>query len=133
MGGLAVSGSGSRAYATAWTGGKPNIFWTGLENPSAALGNPTQTRSTEFKATRAYKEREEGLFPGHEELKFDHGDDLNYFCSKLRKTLIDMGMDTVTYRKDPLDESKMIDILSDYPRLNKSAMKKQSDWYQSSH
>ena len=126
MGGLLITGDSTKTYSQAWTGGKPNITWTGLENPSEILINPTQTRGNDVKSTLAYKEREAGLYPGQEEQKFGHGDDLNDFCNLLSDKFLDMGMDTITYRKDPLDESTMIDILSDYPRLNKAAIKKQS-------
>ena len=124
MGGVLLFGK----HAVAWTGGAPNATWTSLEDPSATSNNPRQTRSKDPKAASSYAARQAGLFPGEESQKFAHGDDLDYFCRSLQDALKDMGMDTVGYRRDPLDTTKMIDTLIQYPRLNKSAMKVESAW-----
>lgn len=129
MGGFKICGSGTNPYALPWTGGIPNSTWTGLLRPKTNPSNPLQTRSTDPKATSSFLARQAGLYPGLEAEKFKRGDDLDYFCKLLRTAYKDMGMDTITYRQDPLDSLSMIDILESYPRLSKNAMKKQSPWF----
>jgi len=123
MGGLLIFGTGASTNAVAWTGGASNATWTSLEDPNATSDNPCQTRPNNPKAASSYAARQAGLFPGEESQKFAHGDDLDSFCRSLQDALKDMGMDTVGYRRDPLEPIKMIDVLTQYPRLNKSAMK----------
>jgi len=128
MSGLHLFGTGNSAHIVAWNGGAPNAKWTSLEDPNATCDNPCQTRSMNPEAKYSYRARQAGMFPGEESQKFAHGDDLDYFCRSLQDALKDMGMDTVGYRRDPLDPTKMIDVLTQYPRLSKSVMKVESAW-----
>ena len=122
MGGLQYQGNGTSQYAVAWTGGAPNATWTGLDDPLAIITTPNQTRSTSPKATTSHDARQAGLFPYDATKNFKPGDDLEYFIKELNEALLDKGMDTIAYRRDPLDDSKMINMLTAYPRLNKEAM-----------
>ena len=131
MGGLAVYGSGASAYSVPWTGGKPNITWTALEDPHAFCVNPRMNRSNSPKASSSYEARQAGLYPGEASQKFHTGGNLTFFLKKLRAALIDMGMDTITYRRDPLNPKTMVDVLTDYPRLNQDAMLTESLWCKS--
>ena len=128
MGGLQILGSGTSQYAIAWTGGAPNATWTGLDDPSTIITNPRQSRSTSPKATSAHVSRQAGLFPYEEAQKFKSGDDIEFFIKRLKSAFLDMGMDTIGYRHDPLDDTKMIDVLTAYPRLNKETMEPDSLW-----
>ena len=128
MGGLQYQGSSTSQYAIAWTGGAPNATWTGLEDPSTFITTPNQTRSTSPKATSSYESRQAGLFPYEAAQKFKTGDDLDFFIKQLKSAFIDKGMDTIAYRRDPLDDTKMINMLTAYPRLNKEAMEPESIW-----
>jgi hypothetical protein len=121
MGGLLPQGAGTSVYYVAWTGGKPNNTWTGLTNSFGCV-NALQTRSKSPKAASSYASRQAGLYPGQETLKFSSGGDLPFFIKKIRDAFVDFGMDTICYRRDPLDSSVMVDVLSVYPRLNQESM-----------
>ena len=127
MGNLTTFGSGSSAYTIPWTGGKPNNDWSSLEDSSATNNNPRRSRSDNPKSASSYESRQAGLYT-EEAQKFKSNGDLDYFIKKLRTSFIDMGMDTIAYRRDPLDSTLMVDVLKHYPRLNQESMLAESKW-----
>ena len=121
MGGLRNFGT----YEDAWTGGKPNIDWTGLDTSSPKMSNPNQLRSYNIKARSAFNARRNGLYSDEPTRRFKSGGNLDYFCQNLRTAFLDNGMDTVCYRKDSLTiggTEKMVDVLGRYHRFNRHAM-----------
>ena len=110
-------------YAVPCTGGKPNADWTGLET-KVVRNNPNLLRSNDTKSNTAYESRRSRL-----STKYKSGDDTTSFLKELRKQFVNKGMYTVCYRKDPLDKTKMINVLDHFPRLNKDLVKKQRSWF----
>ena len=81
----------------AWTGGKPDADWTGLENPIPSSIDPNQFRVTSISSrakSKAY--RVQGL-----PKKFSRTGDLQVFQKKVWKHLVEHGLDTITYMTDP--------------------------------
>ena len=110
MGGLRNFGT----HHDAWTGGKPNSDWTGLDMANPQVNNPNQLRSYSIKARSSFNARRNGLYHDEPARKFKSGGNLDYFCQNLRTAFLDNGMDTICYRKDPLTLSasvKMVDVL----------------------
>ena len=124
MGGLALG------YKTkeAWTGGVPNNSWTGLvSNPDVPL--PTQLRPVGSKAADSLIKRTAGIFTDSKS-KFAAKGDLDYFCRSLHEHFVMHGMDTVSYRRDPLNlDGPMISVFTHYPCLNSTEVSKQTDWF----
>ena len=98
MGGLVP---GYRTFE-AWTGGAPNCSWTDLVTKSE-IPLPTQLRPMGSKAADSLIKRTAGIFTDPKS-KFSSKGDLDYFCRNLHEFYIMHGMDTVSYRKDPLDK-----------------------------
>ena len=124
MGGLSYQGS----YAYAWTGGEPNSDWTGLKDPNEINVNPLRLRSGHVKASRDFKDRQVGLYPGEEAKRFAKGNSLHRFLEKISDAFKDYGMDTIGWRRDPRDRTLMVNILIHWPRLNQIEMKEESIW-----
>jgi hypothetical protein len=117
-------------YAVPWTGGKPDKFWMALEEANPSF-EPNQMRSMDSKAAYAYNLREADLYSTETD-KFKKGDSTTVFIRKLDTFFHTHGMDTILYRKDPLESGEyplMINILVEYARLSLSAMKKQHMWF----
>ena len=91
----------------AWTGGKPNGSWTGLEEPNPKTIKPNQYRSpsisTESKS-RAY--RVQGL-----EMKYSRDSNLQTFQKEVMQHLSEYGMDTITYLNDPTDATRVVSVI----------------------
>ena len=92
MGGLVETYHGYKA----WTGGKPNKKWKGLDESNKKIPLPTQIQSNSSKAATSQIKRTEGLF-SDEKLKFKNGDDLDYFCVRLSGHFEKHGLDTIAY------------------------------------
>ena len=95
MGGLIDTYQGPEA----WTGGKPTSDWKKLDSSSKKTPLPTQIRSNNSKAAISMLKRTEGLL-SDEKLKFQHGDDLDYFCLRIDNHFEKHGLDTIAYRFD---------------------------------
>lgn len=120
-------------YQVAWTGGKPNCTWTGLEEPNTVNWNPRRERTAHYKGFSNYAERQAGLYGTHESSKFKSGDNLDFFIKKLLEAFVDFGMDTICYRLDPSDptKTKVINVFTQYPGLAQDTIKMQSEWVKS--
>ena len=99
----------------AWTGGKPQAPWSGLDSSAADnYDSPNQLRpASSASSTKGYNLRKEGLTE-----KFKRVDDLSIFQRKVLAHLSDTGMDTIAYLPDPIEPSQMINIVSDYARYS---------------
>ena len=126
MGGIAYSGG----YPVPWTGGKPKSDWSGLDSSNFDQKNPNLLRNSGEKSSYNYNARRNGLYTDEPTSKYKKGDDLDYFITKVRAALLDHGLDTICYRKDPVDLTTVIDTLEAYARLNNDVMSKQSSWFQ---
>jgi hypothetical protein len=118
MGGL-VDGGG---YLVAFTGGKPKPDWSGLETSSQVNTNPNQLRIVGSKGVLPYNNRRTGLAT-----KYKHGGDLETLMTDMTKHLKNHGMDTIAYRKDPHDASKMVHCLKEHPRFNLTYVRSSSE------
>ena len=91
MGGLTKTGK----TWTAWTGGKPDYNWIGLEKPEGNR-NPLRRRENNSKATAAHEKRQDGLYSS-EDMKFKHGKNLDFFLETILEFFVDHGMDAICY------------------------------------
>jgi hypothetical protein len=104
----------------AWTGGKPQPSWVGLEDSTATYESPNQLRSMyPSSAQKGYNHRKKGL-----ETKFGKKDDLALFQKQILKHLVDCGMDTIAYIEDPADSSVMSNVIKEYARFTLSIARK---------
>ena len=108
MGG--VKQIGSDAWV-AWTGGKPNKGWKGLEDPNPTCIEPTMFRSESIGTSaksRAY--RVTGLEPKLSKTP----DNLQIYEKKMFEHMKLHGMDTVTYLPSPSGSSDLVCVLTDH-------------------
>ena len=97
----------------AWTGGKPRVGWTELEDPNPSSIIATQIRSPSVSLeTKALYHRTTGLEP-----KFTRESDLLTFQKKMMDHMIRYGMDTITYLPDPTDPTQVISVLSEHAQF----------------
>ena len=90
----------------AWTGGKPKPSWVGLDNLNG-LDSPNQLCPIyASSAQKGYNYRKKGL-----DIKFSRKDDLQVFQKKVKAHLVDCGMDTIAWIEDPIDPSRMVNII----------------------
>ena len=91
----------------AWTGGKPNCLWTGLEHPHAIdFVQPTQMQSNSAKAAADHLKCTQGIFL-NKACRFKTGEDLDDMCTRLKTHIKKHGMDVVASRHNPNNTSKM--------------------------
>ena len=106
MGGIEQTGTDSW---NVWTGGAPNHNWTGLLDGNPSHISPSQYRPTSVTSqakSRAY--RIAGL-----EQKFSRTGDFHQFQRRVKKHLVNHGMDTIAYIPDP-SKTKMINVIDKY-------------------
>jgi len=99
----------------AWTGGKPNPFWTRLD-PSAATAhvNPNQLCPTGVGSQqKSYRARTKPLVD-----KYKRGDSIKQFETKIWRKLEDYGLETISYVPDPQDGTKMVSVIKEHPRIS---------------
>jgi hypothetical protein len=100
----------------AWTGGRPKPSWSGLDDTDG-LDSPNQLRPIyASSAQKGYNYRKKGL-----EVKFDRKDDLQVFQKKVKAHLVDCGMDSISWLEDPIDPSRMVNIIYDHPRFTQES------------
>ena len=98
---------------SAWTGGKPNYDWSGLEDANAAFTSPNQLRPQyPTSAQKSFNYRKTGLT-----VKFVETDDLTFLQDAVLMHLEDTGMDTIAYQPDPVDSRKMLNVTTDHARF----------------
>ena len=99
---------------SAWTGGKPKVDWSGLDD--AALKeyeSPNQLRpASVYSQQKAYNTRKLGRLE-----KFEEGGDLAAFQNTVLKHLQDTGMDAISYLPNPQDPTTMINIIENHSRF----------------
>ena len=98
---------------SAWTGGKPNADWTGLDS-SAQLETPSpnQLRPVYVSAAqKGYTHRRTGM-----NTPFNSTDDLISFQNAVWDHLTDTGMDSIAYLPDPTDGTKMTNVVKAHAR-----------------
>ena len=113
-------------YHEPWTGGKPNCWWTGLDNPVTDTNNPNYLRGSGPKCTSAYNARRQGLYKDDPDRRFSESGDLDDFCKQLKHSFNNNGLNTIAYRNDPSDADKMLYVLEEYPRLHSKTIKTQT-------
>ena len=114
----------------AWTGGKPNDTWTDLDDPTITRPKHQEQHRSYYYSTAAKdaRYRRYGL-----ETKFSRKDSLPDFLTNLEKKLINCGLDTITYVRDPMaGTSEMISVLEHYPRLDIKCVRESIKDYQPS-
>ena len=114
MGGVRETSKGS---FTAWCGGVPKHDWTRLVVPDAedkrVLVTPSMYRPTSISANqKSYVYRCSGLTE-----KFDKTSDRQTFVTDVMTRFKDTGLDTITYLRDPVEDSKMISVVTVNARL----------------
>jgi len=107
----------------AWTGGEPNLEWTGLQDPDDTV-KPLQFRALGSKDVKPQQTRIQGL-----KTKFDKGGELEQFCTNVYDHLKDSGMDTISYLPDPANPVKMISVVQNHGRFNKEYTIQQSNLF----
>ena len=101
FGGITQTGPSTWAV---WTGGKPNVNWTELEEVKPKAIQPNQYRMSGISGqAKAQAHRRKGL-----EKKFSRKDDLQTFQHDVMEHFEDCGIDTPCYIEDPTNRSKVI-------------------------
>ena len=106
---------------SAWTGGKPNSTWTGLDASVALLEHtsPNQLRPVYVSsAQKGYNFRRTGF-----KIPFKPADDLISFQNTVWEHLKDTGMDSIAYLKDPTDATKMTNVVKSHARFTVQSAK----------
>ena len=106
---------------SAWTGGKPNSSWTGLDPVSGLLEHtsPNQLRPVYVSsAQKGYNYRRTG-----HKTPFKPADDLISFQNTIWNHFIDTGMDSIAYLRDPTDETKMTNVVKAHARYTVQSAK----------
>jgi hypothetical protein len=106
---------------SAWTGGKPNHTWTGLDSSIALLEHtsPNQLRPVYVSAAqKGYNFRRTG-----HKISFKPSDDLISFQNVVWEHLKDTGMDSIAYLRDPTDNTKMTNVVKAHARYTVQSAK----------
>ena len=104
-------------HAIAWTGGQPNIDWTGLQNPHAgrASVNCLRTAKSENQILN-YNTR---IKPPTKLFKKDDKDfDFDKFGQSILKHFIDHGLDSVMHVPSIVDGTKMVNVITMYDQVH---------------
>ncbi len=99
---------------SAWTGGKSNHTWTGLDSFIALLEhtNPNQLCPVYVSAAqKGYNFRRTG-----HKISFKPSDDLTSFQNVVWDHLKDAGMDSIANLRDPTDNTKMTNVIKAHAR-----------------
>ena len=93
---------------SAWTGGKPKADWSGLvDQHTVDSTSPNQLRPVYVSAAlKGYNYRRTGL-----KNTFKPTNDLIAFQNSVWSHLTDSGMDSIAYLNDPLDATKMTNVV----------------------
>ena len=98
----------------AWTGGKPQADWSGLD--SSAANHPKEDfqlrPALPSSAQKSTALREKG-----ELTKFAHGHNFLDFLRTVNEHLARTGMDTIAYLPDPEQSSQVLSIIDSYSRF----------------
>ena len=112
MGGLEVVGID---VWTPWTGGKPKVDWSDLEDESKLEPiSPSMYRGIGQKDAKCYQYRIKGL---NKKLDLKLSIPLNTFTTSVFKHLKIHGMDTVSYLPDPGNRATMQSIVTHHTRF----------------
>jgi hypothetical protein len=114
MGGLAQL---EQDKFVAWTGGEPDVTWTGFKVATADFKSPNQIRSTND--VKGYNHRKSGLTT-----KFSKTDLLLPFKKLIQAHMKDTGLDTVAYLPDM--RKKMSNVITDHARFTLDSARKGS-------
>jgi len=123
MGGLVDTYQGPEA----WTGGKPKPDWLALDVKARKTPLPTQIQSNSSKAATSMLKRTEGLF-SDDKSKFQHGDDLDYFCLRIESHFEKHGLNTIAYRFDQ-HSNEMMNLFKHYPKFTADVIKQLKSSY----
>ena len=107
-----------------WTGGKPNYDWTGLDLAEALSENTSPNQlcgDYAAAAQKGYNYRRTGLT-----VVFKKNDDLQVFAKNVWNHLLDTGMDTIAYLRDPEYSNCMTDVIHGHSRFTVASTKKLS-------
>jgi len=99
---------------SAWTGGKPKSDWTSIDESSPVeFTTPNQLRPVyASSAQKGYNYRKTGITN-----KFEKSGDLLVFQNSIWDHLVDTGMDTIAYIPDPVDDTRMINVVKNHARF----------------
>ena len=104
-----------------WTGGLPKADWSGLDStaPADPVTNAQYRSSSLSVATKAEIYRKTGLSP-----KFARSGDLTNFEYSIWRHLVNMGMDSITYVPDPIDNTLMVSCVTAHGRFTVASVKR---------
>ena len=111
-----VSDNGTK-NAIAWTGGQPNITWTGLQNPHVgrASVNCLRTAKSENQISN-YNSR---IKPPTKLFNKDDKDfDFDKFGQSIFKHFVDHGLDSVMYVPSIVDGTKTVNVITMYDQVH---------------
>ena len=101
----------------AFTGGKPNADWTGLDQPATKPHTPNCIRSTYVSnQTKDWNRRTEA--PEQKFKKDDESFSLRQFELLTLAHFEDKGMDTIMYVPSILDPTKLVNIITEYEQVS---------------
>ena len=96
-----------------WTGGKPRADWTELEEPIPSVIGSNQYRTNSIGgSTKAEYYRTKGL-----EDKFSRKGDLLTLQLEVLDHLEKYGLDSIAYLPDPIDNAKMVCVITDHAQF----------------
>ena len=101
----------------AWTGGEPDLTWTGFKVPTPDFKSPNQLRSTND--VKGYNHRKSGL-----STKFKKNDPLLPFKKLVQAHMKDTGLDTIAYLPDM--RQKMSYVITDHARFTLDSARTES-------
>ena len=124
MGGLTICPT----EIVAWTGGQPNIDWTGLTNVKAIKRSPNCSRPT--KSSDQSRNWNYRTAPPLILFKKDGKDlDLYSYGVKVLAHLELTGMDSIMYVKSLSDDTNMVNVIKDFEQVTLSHVLDESDYY----
>jgi len=118
MGGLITINA---TTTVAWTGGIPDVTWTGLVYPAKVEESliPSQYRPhTVMEKAQYYQKRIEGL-----KTPLTDASELLAFTRSVRTHLSNHGLDTIAYLPDPTDPKVMTNVLVEYAKFSVASCK----------
>ena len=124
MGGLTICPT----EIVAWTGGQPNIDWTGLTNVKAIKRSPNCSRPT--KSSDQSRNWNYRTAPPLILFKKDGKDlDLYSYGVKVLAHLELTGMDSIMYVKSLSDGTNMVNVIKDFEQVTLSHVLDESEYY----
>ena len=105
----------------AWTGGKPKVDWSGLDDEKPSFVTAPVYRPVGYKSVTSHNDRVTPL-----KHRFSRNSELEVFVTAVANHLKQNGLDTISYLPDPADETEMKSVVEHHGRYTKEYTKRQT-------